>query len=137
MTLTQRERDCLTIISEENGIKLARLSQRLKVKPPTAFMLVKRLIGMEAIRRDRNGLIVLTRRGENEAKRIKFKHRVMETLLSKNGVKIEEACNECKKLDFLISYNVAMEIFKKMDKPSNCPHGKPIKALFAADVTKV
>ena len=123
---TQRERDCLSIILTEKRITLKRLSSRLGVKPPTAHSLVGRLAGRGLVLKDENNAIGLTRLGTKNAEEMMFKHRVMETLLSKNGVRKDEACAECKKLDFLLSDKIAEEIFEKLNRPKFCPHGKPI-----------
>ena len=126
---TRRERDCLEQIRDEGSVKLVRLSKYLNVKPPTAYSIVQRLIGKGAVSRDKNNTIMLTALGEKNAESIIFRHRVLETLLTKNGVSVSDACTECKKLDFLISDKVAKELFIRLKEPKLCPHGKPIRIL--------
>ena len=124
---TRRERDCLEQIRDEGSVKLVRLSKDLNVRPPTAYSIVQRLIGKGAVLKDKNNTITLTAFGEKNAERIIFRHRVLETLLTNNGVSINDACTECKKLDFLISDRVANELFRRLKEPKLCPHGRPIR----------
>ncbi len=130
MKITKRERDCLEIITNNGSIKLTRLSKTLGVKPSTAYILVKKLTKSGMVKRSIDGLIEATAAGRKEAEGIKFRHRVMETLLARNGVDLKEACSECDKLDFVISDRTAAEIFEKLHKPGVCPHGKPIRQSY-------
>ena len=130
MEFTRRERDCIEDIAYAKSTTLTNLSNALKVKAPTAYSLVQRLVKKQVIKRDENNLITLTKFGRKCASDIMFKHRVFETLLAKNGVPLDAACKECRKIDFILSDTVAMEIFSKLNAPSRCPHGKPIRASF-------
>ncbi|MCL5100308.1 MAG: metal-dependent transcriptional regulator [Candidatus Marsarchaeota archaeon] len=129
MGITRREKDCLAVIADEGSIKLTRLSKRLGIKPSTAYMLVKRLAGAGMVKRSKDGLVEMTRLGMEEEDGIRFRHRVIETLLARNGVGVKEACSECNKLDFLISNKTAIKIFEKLREPGLCPHGKPIRPV--------
>ena len=124
---TRRERDCLEQINNEGRVTLVRLSKDLDVKSPTAHSIVKRLIEKGVVSRDKNNAIMLTTFGERNVARIIFRHRVLETLLARNGVNVNDACAECRKLDFLVSDKVANELFKKLREPRLCPHGLPIR----------
>ncbi len=127
MRFTKRERDCLIAMLDSNEIRLSRLSNMLGITAPTAYALAERLIKKNAIERDSNNLLRLTAIGKNEAKGILFRHRVLETLLVNNGTGIEEACEECKKIDYLLSPKLADELFESLHRPCTCPHGKKIE----------
>jgi len=130
MELTRRERDCIEDIAYAKSTTLTKLSNALKVRAPTAYSLVQRLVKKQVIEKDENNLITLTKFGRKCASDIVFKHRILETLLAKNGVPLDAACKECRKIDFMLSDSIAMEIFSKLNSPSKCPHGRPIKAAF-------
>ncbi len=127
MRFTKRERDCLIAMLDSNEIRLSRLSGMLGIKAPTAYVIAERLIRKKAVEKDSNNLLRLTGFGINEAKGILFKHRVLETLLVSNGTGIDEACEECKKFDYLLSPKLADELFESLHRPCTCPHGKKIE----------
>ncbi len=127
MQFTRRERDCLEQVRKEGGITLVRLSKGLRIKPSTAHALVLRLVRKGAMSKDRNNVLRLTPTGERSVERIIFRHRVLEILLANNGVSADEACAECKKMDFLMSDKVANELFERLRRPKVCPHGNPIR----------
>ncbi|MGC8478876.1 MAG: metal-dependent transcriptional regulator [Candidatus Micrarchaeia archaeon] len=124
---TRRERDCLEEIRRAEEINLTRLSRVLNIKPPTTLALAQRLVKKGMVLRDKNNLFRLTEAGEKSFEKIIFRHRVLETLLANNGVSANDACRECKKMDFLVSDKVVKELFKKLHEPKDCPHGKPIR----------
>ncbi|MGC8568120.1 MAG: metal-dependent transcriptional regulator [Candidatus Micrarchaeia archaeon] len=124
--ITKKERDCIFALKNAGGLSLTRLSRMLSIKPPTAYTLVERMISKNMVKKDANGTIVLTGKGEKEYKRIEFNHRVLETLMFNNGGNLKEACKECRKIDYLIDNKLARQIYNGLNSPCSCPHGKPI-----------
>ncbi|MEM0148496.1 MAG: metal-dependent transcriptional regulator [Candidatus Micrarchaeaceae archaeon] len=127
--ITKRERDCLMALYENGGLTLSRMSKKLSIKPPTAYELAKKLVSSNLIEKDENNVLRLTEKGAKKSEEIEFKHRVLETLMFNNGGDLEGACEECKKIDYMLDDRLAHEIYEGMKKPCICPHGKPIKEV--------
>ncbi|MGC8730470.1 MAG: metal-dependent transcriptional regulator [Candidatus Micrarchaeia archaeon] len=127
--ITKRERDCLMALYEGGELTLSRISGKLSIRPPTTHELVEKLIAYGLVERDENNVLHLTQEGRKEAGKIEFKHRVLETLIFKNGGNLEEACEECKKVDYMLDSQLAHELYVGLKRPCSCPHGKPIKEV--------
>lgn len=128
--VTKRERDCLVFLKEESGggfpKRLHEIAANLKVKPPTALNIVKRL-RMKGLVESRDGMVVLTESGDQITKRILLVHRTFESLFCQSGISRNNACSEAGEIDFLIPEENARMVLKRIDSPKSCPHGKPIK----------
>lgn len=127
--ITRRERDCLISLEEESPkgfpMRLHQIASLLRIKPPTALNVVRRL-EQKGLAKSKSGMIILTEMGEYTAKRILMVHRTYETLLCQSGVSESSACQDAANVDFIIPEDEARLILKKIGSPSSCPHGKPI-----------
>lgn len=132
ITLTRKERDCIVMIGDNSAsdfpLRLIEVANRMNIKSPTALNLVKRLVSKGMVNRER-GMLVLTSQGQEEYKKIMESHRVIETLIAKYGVDIEDACRLSCNLDFIIDQDAVDRIFDELGKPKACPHGKKIEVI--------
>ena len=74
-------------------------------------------------------MLVLSAEGKEEYARIIESHRVIETLMTRNGVDLDDACRLSCNLDFIIDETAVNSIFNQLGKPKSCPHGKKIEVV--------
>lgn len=106
-------------------IRLHEIADMMKVKPPTALNIIKRL-KMKGLVEAREGMVVLTDRGLHLTRKILMVHRTFESLFCQSGITKKNACREASEIDFLIPEENAHMVLKRIDNPHACPHGKPI-----------
>ncbi len=130
--VTKRERDCLVLIGEKSDsrfpMRLHEIAENMRVSAPTAFSVVKRLM-FKGLADSRDGMIMLTESGIETTKRILMVHRTYESLFCQSGVSEDVACLEASDIDFILPIENAKLVLKRIDSPSNCPHGKPISTV--------
>lgn len=128
-SVTKRERDCLVHIREESmggfPIRLHEIADMMKVKPPTALNVIRRL-KMKGLVEAKEGMVVLTNSGLHLTRKILMVHRTFESLFCQSGITKKNACREASEIDFLIPEENAHLVLKRIDNPLSCPHGKPI-----------
>ncbi len=113
-------------------LRLHQIADLLRVKPPTALNVVRRL-EQKGLAKSKDGMVILTESGNKIAKGILLVHRTYESLLCQSGVSENSACLEAAEVDFIIPERDARLILKKIGNPKFCPHGKPIP-LRTSDV---
>jgi DtxR family Mn-dependent transcriptional regulator len=127
--ITKRERDCLVFLKENSvegfPMRLHEIASNMRIKPPTALNIIKRL-KMKGLVESRDGMIILTEKGTECVKRILVVHRTFESLFCQSGISMQKACEEAGDIDFLIPEKNARLVLKRIDSPKVCPHGKPI-----------
>lgn len=128
--ITKKERDCLVAVVENNisgfPIKLIDLSKKLKIKPPTALDLVRRL-EKKGILENKRGMIIPTQDGRRRYQMIIYAHRIIECALKDSGENDIQSCMEAASYDYLVSMNLVSEMDNLLGKPEICPHGKKIR----------
>ncbi len=127
--LSRRDYDCIVSVEvlSSNGwpARVKDVAARMKVSPPTAVEFLDKVTSMSLVEKGPSGYRLSEKGVEcyNEATRA---HRLFETLFSRNGIPLEEACR--------ISYSIGDEIddadleklCTNMSHPDTCPHGRPI-----------
>ncbi|MEM0140328.1 MAG: metal-dependent transcriptional regulator [Ferroplasma sp.] len=128
--ITKRERDCIIALHENNEypVRLHNIASMLDIKPPTAHELVDRLISKNIVEKI-NGIIKLSEEGENLYHEIIMAHRILEIIMSRNGINSDIACLQVGKIDYLMDESSVEKLFSGLGFPINCPHGKPVKPL--------
>ncbi len=130
--LTKKERDTIIAVGDygekDFPLRLVDLSGMLRVRPPTALNLVKRLEEKGCLS-DEKGMIIFTELGKRVYDELVENHRVMETLMAKSGMDPEKACLMSGNIDYLIDHISVDRLFSGMGKPKNCPHGKKIEQI--------
>ncbi len=126
--LTRRERDCLIAIGDNSTnfpLRLVELSRLMKIKPPSAIELLKKLEKYNYVYR-KDGMIMLTGDGTEEYHGLLTSHRLFETLFVRMGIDEERACEAVSSFDFMMEKRTVNELMVGMGMPRICPHGKPI-----------
>lgn len=128
--VSKRERDCLVLLKEESRgdfpMRLHEIASTMHIKPPTALNIIRRLKSKGFVE-TQDGMVKLTDLGDRLSKTILMVHRTFESLFCQSGVPESRACSEASEIDFLINGENAMKVLKRIDNPSSCPHGKPIR----------
>ncbi|MGC8632605.1 MAG: metal-dependent transcriptional regulator [Thermoprotei archaeon] len=126
---TRRELDCLRAVyeisSSGTAARLVDAATYLSVKPPTAFVMLDRLV-RDGLLEKRGNDYVLTDEGKRQAEEVITAHRVVETLLYRAGFSPNEACVQARKFDTSVPSEVVRKLYDFLGKPSECPHGKRI-----------
>lgn len=128
--VSKRERDCLVLLKEESSgnfpLRLHEIASIMKIKPPTALNVIKRLKSKGYVE-TQDGMVKLTDTGDKLSRTILMVHRTFESLFCQSGVTESRACKEAGEIDFLIHSENAAKVLARIDNPASCPHGKPIK----------
>ncbi len=126
---------------EENALTPARLAEYMKVTPPTALDMLRRLEKEGYVRYQGPGAgkgrgagagrsrrtIVLTPKGERAARTLIRRHRLSERFLTDMlGMDWETAHREACRLEHVISPEVEERLSRMLGNPETCPHGYPI-----------
>ena len=110
------------------GVKSVDVSKRLGLSKNTVAQTLQKLAKQGYIKMKRYGCINLTQKGIGIAKKMNFRHRVIETFLYKK-LKMDnrrihvEACN----LEHTASDDMINRLYQFLGKPKLDPHNKRIK----------
>lgn len=126
---SRREFDCLDSIHALSSggwpARVKDVASMLKVTPPTAVGFLDKLVEMSLVEKGPSGYR-LTQKGNecfNEATRA---HRLFETLLTRTGIPLEEACKISSSIDGAIDEATLETLCAHLSHPGSCPHGRPI-----------
>lgn len=113
-------------VEENLEAKSSELAMMAGVKMPTAVEVIKKLEEIGLVYRKPWGPINLTDKGLEEAKKIVYRHRIIETFLSKYlGLDCDEACYEASLIED-VDDKVVYAMCSKLGHPCQCVHGKKI-----------
>ncbi len=110
-----------------NGVRSTDLANVLSRSKNTVSIMLYKLMEEGFVHMKKYGKITLTNKGINMAKKMNFKHRIIETFLySKLGINEKRIHVEACQLEHAMSDEVAEKLFEFLGKPSKDPHGKEI-----------
>lgn len=116
---------------DEKGKKVAKISEiaeNLKVSPPSAVEMLKKMEASRLVRYQSRKGINLTNKGKKLAEQIARNHRLAELLLTHIlGMKLDRRVHEraCA-LEHHISREIADAVCTYLNHPKECPHGNRI-----------
>lgn len=115
------------LMEENNEVRSVDLADYLSITKPSVSDMLKELDKERLIKYRRYAKLKLTKEGHNVAKKITFKHRIIETFL-KDVLKIdkENIHNEAHRLEHAFSDESIRRLSKLLGNPKEDPHGKPI-----------
>jgi DtxR family Mn-dependent transcriptional regulator len=115
------------IVQEEQTPISARLAEDLAVTPPAVTAALKRMARAGYLSVNRDGGIVLTRRGRVLAQHLVLRHRLAEKLLTEVlGLDWTAAHEQAERLEHGMSPEVTALLLRKFGADSSCPHGVPL-----------
>ena len=110
----------------------ARLARRMRVRPPTAWATVRRMIRDSLVELDGKKIIRLTPKGHELAEDITRRHRLAERfLVDVMGLGWAEAHEEAHIFEHAITPRLEAKIMSMAGNPQSCPHGSPIPGTGA------
>jgi DtxR family Mn-dependent transcriptional regulator len=129
--LTRRHFECMSIVNDLTSggwpARVKDIAARLNVRPPTAVEFLLKLTETGLIQKGPSGYR-LTDKGTEELKKATRTHRLMETLLTKAGIPLEEACKISHSLGVEMENKTVEALCSHLSHPDTCPHGQPIPA---------
>lgn len=128
--VTSQYLEAIHVLSDEGQTVIgARLAEYLGVTPPTVTQTLRRMEreGLITISGTREREVLLTEEGQQLAKKVVRKHRLIERWLADGlGLDWIDAHEEASRLEHAISPLVEQRISEIMGYPETCPHGNPI-----------
>jgi len=116
-----------TLADEGGPVIAARVAEFLRVSPASVSEMIHRL--------ERDGLlglndrkeIVLTKRGDDLARRVVRRHRLIERMLTDLlGYEWWKTHDEAERLEHAISPEMEQKLAERLGDPDTCPHGNPM-----------
>ncbi|MBI3977939.1 MAG: metal-dependent transcriptional regulator [Chloroflexi bacterium] len=105
----------------------ARVAEWRGVKPPSVVAMVRKLSEAGLVTMNERKEIVLTGRGQEMARTIVRRHRLVERLLTDVlGLDWSTAHEEACRIEHAISAEVEQKLEVLLGHPTHCPHGNPI-----------
>lgn len=111
-----------------DGVRSREIARGLGLSKNTVALTLQKLAGAGFVGMKRYGKARLSRKGVAIAKRMNFKHRVLETFLFKKlGMSSRRVHDEANALEHLASEDMIARLYRFMGKPRTDPHGKTIR----------
>lgn len=115
------------INKEMDPVSVTALATALGVTPPSVSGMIQRLEGDGLVKHRGRAGVVLTARGEAQARQIHRRHRLIETFLVQVlGLDWSEVHEEAEALEHHLSERLVQAIDRHLGHPSTDPHGHPI-----------
>jgi DtxR family transcriptional regulator, Mn-dependent transcriptional regulator len=109
--------------TEGETVISARLAQLLKVSPPAVTMAVRRL-KKDGLVRVEGGQVRLTATGRKIARKLTFRHHLIERMLSEMfGMEWWKVHDEAERLEHAVSPDFEAKLLAKLGSGGACPHG--------------
>ncbi|MDI9394306.1 MAG: metal-dependent transcriptional regulator [Euryarchaeota archaeon] len=115
------------IMKNQSPAKTKQIAEELNVSSPSVTEMIKKLDSMGLVEYKPYQGVELTKKGADEAVRIKRKHRVLETFLAEVlNFDRKEAHREACELEHAVSDSVLEKLYDFLGNPEYCPDGNPI-----------
>lgn len=119
--------EALYKLEEVGAVRQAQLAEYLELTPTAAGEMIKKMIGLNLVKRNPDSSIGLSGKGQKAALRLIRKHRLSERFLTDMlGLPWEKVHEEACKFEHVLSPEVEDGLDKLLDSPKVCPHGHPI-----------
>jgi DtxR family Mn-dependent transcriptional regulator len=101
------------------------IANRMRVSPPTAVEFLEKLKGLSLVEKGPSGYR-LTKVGLQRFNEATRAHRLLETLLVRNGMSLDQACRISSSVEVPIAEADLEKLCANLQHPETCPHGSPI-----------
>ena len=119
-----------TIADEGGPVIAARLAEFLRVSPASVSEMVHRLVRDGLVRINDKHEISLTRGGDELARRVVRRHRLIERMLTDLlGYEWWKTHDEAERLEHAISPEMEAKLAERLGDPETCPHGNPMPGV--------
>ena len=118
------------LLEDEGYVKSVELADYLNITKPSVSQMLQELDRERLVDYKKYSKLRFTARGRNLAKKLTFKHRIIETFL-KDVLKIrsDNIHEEAHKLEHAFSDEAIEKLKKLLGNPKEDPHGKPIPTI--------
>jgi|ECHnycMinimDraft_1075156.scaffolds.fasta_scaffold00013_48 Mn-dependent DtxR family transcriptional regulator len=126
--ISSRELIYLQAVQEENregGARLSDIAKRLGISVSSVYEEINHLCKKGLVNKSEQ-LITITNEGEEELRKAKKAHRVIEELLLTLGFERDRVCQLSSSFDLSVPDEVIERIYVYLGRPSKCPHGREI-----------
>ena len=115
-------------LDKGEGVRSKDVVKTLKLSKNTVAHTLQKLVKARYLEMKKYGKIKITAKGMRIAKRMNFRHRVIETFLyQKLGINKKKIHEEACKLEHAASDEMVKKLYKFLGKPKLDPHGEKIK----------
>lgn len=115
-------------LDDGSGTRSTDISRDLGLSKNTVALTLQKLSLAGYISMKRYGRVRLTKRGTTIARKMNFKHRVLETFLSRKlGIGKKRIHDEACLMEHWVSDDTARRLYVFLGRPKTDPHGKKIK----------
>jgi DtxR family Mn-dependent transcriptional regulator len=120
--------------SEGEPVIAATIVRRLQVTPAAVTMAIRRLRRDGLVTVDPDGRLMLTDGGREIAGRIRFRHHLVERMLSEMfGMEWYKVHDEAERLEHAVSVDFEAKLVERLGQNGVCPHGNDIRSDSPAD----
>lgn len=127
--LSRRDHDCIESVHSlsSNGwpARVKDVAAKMKVTPPTAVGFLDKLVARALVEKGPSGYR-LSDEGSAWLKDATRAHRLLETLLARTGMSLEEACRIASSVGGDLDSDAVEKLCAHLSHPDACPHGRPI-----------
>jgi len=112
----------------KNVAKINEISEELKISPPSAIEMLKKMEAMNLVKYEARVGVSLTKKGRSAARQVVRNHRLAELLLTDIlNMKLDKNVHEnvCG-MEHHISEEIADAVCTSLNHPRKCPHGNDI-----------
>ncbi|MCZ2078577.1 MAG: metal-dependent transcriptional regulator [Bryobacterales bacterium] len=120
--------------SEGEPVIAATIVRWLQVTPAAVTMAIRRLRRDGLVTVEPEGKLSLTDAGRQIAERIRFRHHLIERMLSEMfGMEWYKVHDEAERLEHAVSVDFEVKLVERLGKNGVCPHGNDIRSDSPAD----
>jgi len=120
--------------SEGEPVIAATIVRWLQVTPAAVTMAIRRLRRDGLVTVEPDGRLTLTDAGRQIAERIRFRHHLVERMLSEMfGMEWYKVHDEAERLEHAVSVDFELKLVERLGKNGVCPHGNDIRSDSPTD----
>lgn len=127
--LSRRDYDCIESVQSLSSkgwpARVKDVAAKMNVTPPTAVGFLDKLVERDLVEKGPSGYR-LSKEGSAWLKDVTRAHRLLETLLARTGMSLEEACRIASSVAGDVDSDAVEKLCAHLSHPSACPHGRPI-----------
>jgi Mn-dependent DtxR family transcriptional regulator len=127
--ISRRDYDCIESVQSLTSTgwpaRVKDVAARMKVAPPTAVEFLDKLVAKALVEKGPSGY-KLSPDGIAFLKEATRVHRLLETLLARTGMSLDEACRIASSVGTDVDAAAVEKLCAHLSHPGSCPHGMPI-----------
>ncbi|MBI4439903.1 metal-dependent transcriptional regulator [Candidatus Woesearchaeota archaeon] len=131
--MTPKREDYLRAIDHlqekhKRNVKAIEVAKYMKLAKSTVSERLDELVKENLLKPKRYSTLELTRKGKILARKMTYKHRLIEVFL-RTSLKMKDVHEEAHKLEHAFSDSAIEKLRSFLNNPQYCPHGKPLPKI--------